>query len=135
MVSRAHDDTSGRCALPFHQRIAHEIANDFAAILRKTATRNKMVEVDKKVFRHCYREAHKITAHTDCLCFELNEIDGNAWCRAGIFIESILRIREERARFVHEPLDLLEHGSGVLIADCQSALWNSLCVQRRFSAT
>ncbi len=47
---RAHDDTSRRCALPFHQRIAHEIANDFAAVLRKTATRNKMVEVDKKVF-------------------------------------------------------------------------------------
>ena len=48
---RAHDDTSRRCALPFHQRIAHEIANDFAAVLRKTATRRQeMVEANKKVF-------------------------------------------------------------------------------------
>ena len=60
---RAENHGSGNRALVLNERIAHEVAHDFAAVFRQTALCNQTVEANQQVLGHCHREPHQIVAH------------------------------------------------------------------------
>ena len=48
---RAHHLATEHRALFFHQRLAHKVADDLAAVLRQTALRDELVEITPKSIR------------------------------------------------------------------------------------
>ena len=63
MVERAHDTAPRRCALFFHEGVAHQIAHHFAAVLRQAAASHQLVELHEQPLGHGHGETNKVVAH------------------------------------------------------------------------
>ena len=56
---RAHDLFAGHGAFFVDERVAHQVANDLAAVFRQAASRDQGIEANQEALGHCNREPHK----------------------------------------------------------------------------
>ena len=102
---RAHHLHARRRALVLDERIAHQVAHHFAAVLRQTTASDQLVEAHQKLLGHRHREAHEIIAHD---ARRLHEVDGDTGSVFRVVLERVFRLVEHGAHIVEQRLHIVE---------------------------
>ena len=118
---RAYNFGSRNFALFLNERVAYQIADDFAAVFGHAATSHQPIEPHEQPLGHGYGKTYEIAAVDMAVRHRshLNEADRDAGSVGRILLERIFRVGEQGARFVEQLLDGVElviNGSKTRIA-------------------